>query len=178
MKQKKRFLSFGYKLMISYIVLLIVPVAFVGAFAYNTAVESIRTQTKANIRGTLQQIQDNIRYKVEDTKRLTDSLYYDRTLADSLRRYDDGWYSFETLQSYLIPMLQNTVHSSNRNIALSLYIQNETIPEVYYSYEGMDPLRKEVLPAVSPKADSGQALVQRFSPGAIRGNDAVAPDRR
>ncbi|WP_342438651.1 histidine kinase [Paenibacillus sp. FSL L8-0436] len=142
MKQKKRFLSFGYKLMISYIVLLIVPVAFVGAFAYNTAVESIRTQTKANIRGTLQQIQDNIRYKVEDTKRLTDSLYYDRTLADSLRRYDDGWYSFETLQSYLIPMLQNTVHSSNRNIALSLYIQNETIPEVYYSYEGMDPLRK------------------------------------
>ncbi|WP_438494432.1 sensor histidine kinase [Paenibacillus sp. IHBB 3054] len=142
MKQKKRFLSFGYKLMISYIILLIVPVAFVGAFAYNTAVESIRTQTKANIRGTLQQIQDNIRYKVEDTKRLTDSLYYDRTLADSLRRFDDGWYSFETLQSYLIPMLQNTVHSSNRNIALSLYIQNETIPEVYYSYEGMDPLRK------------------------------------
>ncbi|MEC0368849.1 sensor histidine kinase [Paenibacillus chibensis] len=142
MKRKKRFLSFGYKLMISYIALLIVPVAFVGMFAYNTSVESIRKQTKANIRGTLQQIQDNIHYKVEDIQRLTDLLYYDRTLADSLRRYDDGWYSFETLQSYLMPTLQNTIHATNRNIALSVYIQNDTIPEVYYSYEGTDPLSK------------------------------------
>ncbi|MGN7358195.1 histidine kinase [Paenibacillus sp. SAF-054] len=142
MKRKKQFLSFGYKLMISYIALLIVPVAFVGTFAYNTSVDSIREQTKANIRGTLQQIQDNIHYKVEDIQRLTDLLYYDRTLADSLRRYDDGWYSFETLQSYLMPTLQNTIHATNRNIALSVYIQNDTIPEVYYSYEGMDPLDK------------------------------------
>ncbi|MBE9912506.1 HAMP domain-containing protein [Paenibacillus donghaensis] len=142
MKGKRRYFSFGYKLMISYIVLLIVPVAFVGAFAYNTSVESIHTQTKANIRGTLKQIQDNIHYKVEDIQRLTDLLYYDRTLADSLRRYDDGWYSFDTLQSYLMPTLQNTIHATNRNIALSVYIQNDTIPEVYYSYEGMDPLSK------------------------------------
>ncbi|MWV44076.1 HAMP domain-containing protein [Paenibacillus sp. HJL G12] len=142
MRRKERFLSFGYKLMISYIVLLIVPVVFVGTFAYNTSVDSIRKQTKANIRGTLQQIQDNIHYKVEDIQRLTDLLYYDRTLSDSLRRYDDGWYSFDTLQSYLIPTLQNTIHATNRNIALSVYIQNDTIPEVYYSYEGMDPISK------------------------------------
>lgn len=142
MKREKRYFSFGYKLMISYIFLLVLPVVFVGIFAYNTSVHSITEQTSANIHGTLQQIQDNINYKTEDIMRLTDRLYYDRTLADYLRRYDDGYYSYETTKSYLLPSLQSTIHSTKHNIALSVYIKNDTIPEVFFLYDGMDPLRK------------------------------------
>jgi len=142
MKREKRYFSFGYKLMISYILLLVLPVVFVGLFAYNTSMHSIKQQTRANIQGTLQQIQDNINYKVEDIMRLTDRLYYDRTLADYLRRYDDGYYSYDTTRSYLLPSLQSTIHSTKHNIALSVYIKNDTIPEVFFLNDDMDPLRK------------------------------------
>ncbi|MFD0710567.1 sensor histidine kinase [Paenibacillus sp. GCM10027626] len=136
----KRHFPFGYKLMISYVLLLIVPVALVGSIAYTTFVQSIREQTRANIAGTLQQIQDNITYRIEDTERISGLLYYDRTLADYLRRYEEGWYSYEATTKYLIPKLQNTINATDRNIALAAYVQNNALPEIHYTHNDTDPL--------------------------------------
>jgi len=141
--REKRHFPFGYKLLVSYVFLLIIPVALVGSFAYTTFVQSITEQTRANIAGTLQQIQDNITYQIEDTKRISDMLYYDRTLADYLRRYEEGWYSFETTTRYLIPKLQNTINATDRNIALSTYVQNKGLPEIYFSHKNTNVLRSK-----------------------------------
>ncbi|MFD0674648.1 sensor histidine kinase [Cohnella sp. GCM10027633] len=143
MPKNKKYIPFGYKLMLSYSAIIIVPVLLVGYFANSVFVDSIREQTRSAIQGTLKQVTDNIAYRLEDTKRLSDMLYYDESLADHLRNYEAGWVGYETTTKYLQPKFRTTVEATNRKIWLSIYLHNETLPEIYSDYNGMDPLQSK-----------------------------------
>lgn len=93
MDRKKNYIPFGIKLFASYMLLTIVPLAILGYVANMVLSESVRSQTESSLRGTLRQMEDNIQYKVGDTKRLSDALYYDTTLARSIRHAEAGWVS-------------------------------------------------------------------------------------
>lgn len=142
-EQKKRYLPFGYKLMLSYCILIIIPVLLVGYVANSVFVNSIRQQTRTNIQGTLQQMADNISYKMEDTERLTDMLYYDEALAGHLRHYEEGWVSYSATTNYLLPKFNSTIEATNRSIWMSVFFHNETLPEIYNTYDGNDPLTEK-----------------------------------
>lgn len=128
--------------MLSYCLFLLVPVVIVGALASSTYVSSIREQTSNNLHGTLQQIKDNIVYKLESTERVSDLLYYDLALAKRLKHYESGWVSYEATTQYLMPKFSQTVESTNHGLWLSIYLHNETLPEIYYSHENMNPFSK------------------------------------
>ncbi|MFN0226065.1 sensor histidine kinase [Paenibacillus sp. KR2-11] len=138
--RQSKYLPFGYKLMLSFCVLILIPVMLVGYTANSIFVSSIREQTRENIQGTLQQMKDNIGYKMEDTKRISDLLYFDTTLAAHLRHYQDGWVSYEATTKFLLPKLRSTLETSSGRLWLSVYLHNETLPEVYLNYGGADPL--------------------------------------
>lgn len=95
----KLFLPFGVKLFISYLVLIIVPIFMFGYIANTILVNSYREQMNTNLTGTLKQIRDNIAYKMEDTQRLSDLLYFDESLPLELMRYEEGWVSYQTTKS-------------------------------------------------------------------------------
>ncbi|TCZ72878.1 HAMP domain-containing protein [Paenibacillus albiflavus] len=138
--QTRRSLPFGYKLMLSYCLFLIVPVGIVVVLANYTYVSSIREQTTENIHGTLQQIKDNITYKFESSQRVSDLLYNDRTLAKRLKHYEEGWVSYEATTQYLMPLFSKMVESTNYNIWLSVYMHNNTLPEIYHVHDNSNPL--------------------------------------
>ncbi|MFC4778812.1 sensor histidine kinase [Paenibacillus sp. GCM10023252] len=129
------YLSFGYKLMISYLIFVLIPVSTVGYFAYRTSVESIREQARDNLHGTLLQMRDNITYKSEEMKKISDQLFFDLTLQKMLRTYRAGWTSYETLQSYILPTLHNAVTRDSSRMQMRIYFDEETVPEIY---EGTD----------------------------------------
>lgn len=137
---KRKFLPLGSKLMLSYVCLILVPIILFGYMANRIMIDSLRTQATASIQGTLQQIKDNIVYKLEDTVRLSDLLYYDETLAKSLMHYEEGWVSYEATKDVLVPAFRKTIESTNRKVWLSVYLENETLPEIYYDTSG-DMLR-------------------------------------
>lgn len=139
-QNRQKYLPFGYKLMLSYFVLIIIPVLLIGYSANSIFVNSIREQTRSNIQGTLQQMKDNISYKMEDTSRLSDLLYFDDTLADHLRHYEEGWVSYSATTQYLLPKFHTTIEATNRKMWLSIYLHNDTLPEIYNDYKGTDPL--------------------------------------
>lgn len=139
---ERGYLSFGYKLMLSYAVLIMVPVLLVGSIANSVFTGSLREQTRTNIQGTLAQMADNIEYKLEDVQRLTDMLYYDYALADHLYHYEEGWVTYLATKNYLIPKLQTTVAATDRRIWLSLYLHNPSFHEIYSNYDGGDPLAR------------------------------------
>ncbi|WP_274364260.1 cache domain-containing sensor histidine kinase [Paenibacillus thermotolerans] len=135
------YLPFGYKLMLSYCIFIIIPVLLVGYAANSIFVKSIREQTQSNIQGTLQQMMDNVEYKLDDTTRISNMLYFDSSLAEQLRNYEEGWSSYERTTKYLLPKLYTTIDATNRNLWLSLYLHNETLPEIYNNYTSSDALR-------------------------------------
>lgn len=140
-KYNTKFLPFGWKLLISYLVLIILPVAILGFTANAILVESMLTQTRNNLQGTLSQMRDNVRYKLEDTERIADMLYYDETLALNLMRYEEGWISYETTSTILLPKFRQAVESTNQNLWLSVYLKDDKLPEIYYDSGDIDLLR-------------------------------------
>lgn len=133
-------MPFGYKLIVPYVLCLLVAVLTVGWFAYSHSVSSLREKTRENIQGTLQQIRDNIRYRTDDIERISNMLYYNYSLQSALRRYEQGWYSYETTTKTLMPALENLLNYTARNIELTLYLKNDSLPELYYTDKEQNPL--------------------------------------
>lgn len=133
-------LPFGYKLMLSYCILIMVAVLMVGNVANRVYVESMREQTRSIIQGTLHQMKNNIAFKMEDTKRISDMLYFDEYLARVLRQTKEGWSSYNAMETMLIPKFQTAVETANRRMWLSVYLKNDNFSEVYNIYDNMNPL--------------------------------------
>jgi len=125
--------------MFSYSLCIIIPIIIVAYIANSIYVKSIREQTSINIHGTLQQITDNVTYKLDDAIRITDMLYYDTKFIQSLQIYDDDWDNYDKLVNYLLPKLHDTVKAANSHHLLDIYFHNPTLPEVYYIRSKAEP---------------------------------------
>jgi two-component system sensor histidine kinase YesM len=142
----RRFFQFGYKLMFSYVVFISIPVMIIGYFSYSIFNQSIRDQTRTSIQGTLKQMQGNITYQREEVERVSDLLYRDGTLANHLRSYGPGWEKFFSLTEYSLPKFRTALESTNQSIWMSVYVNNDLLPEIYHNYGVSDPLRRETQP--------------------------------
>ncbi|CAM3477601.1 sensor histidine kinase [Marinicrinis lubricantis] len=137
----RKYLPFGYKLMLSYCLLIIVPVLLVGYASNSIFVDSITKQIRGNFQGILQQMKNNIGYKMDDAVRLSELIYFDETLASHLRHYEEGWVSYEATTKYLLPKFVSTMEATDRNTWLSIYLHNKSLPEIYNEYGDSDPLK-------------------------------------
>ncbi|SDX46344.1 sensor histidine kinase [Paenibacillus sp. CF384] len=133
-------LSFRFKLMVSYIILIMTPVIIIGTFSYHSSVESAKRQSRQNIQGTLLQMKDNVMYRIKDVGRVSDQLYMDQQLQGNLSIEEDAWSSYETLTKHLKPTFQNAIDLSTLHINMQVYIKNRAIPEYYFTAEDEDPL--------------------------------------
>lgn len=139
-RRTKGFLPFGYKLMLSYAAFIILPLLLVAYTANTIFVSSIREQTRSNISGTLQQIRDNITYKLHDSVRLSDMLYFDSTFIYHLRNSGEGWASYEATTKQIVPKMLTALEMPSSKLWLSVYVHNTALPEIYHTYEYQDPM--------------------------------------
>ncbi|WP_334077015.1 sensor histidine kinase [Paenibacillus sanfengchensis] len=135
-----KYIPFGYKLMITYMVFIILPVLAIGYFSNSMYQDSIRNQTRNSIQGTLVQMKDNIEFKMADVERVSSMLYDDYSLIIQLRSFEEGWDSYERTTKIIKPKIAIAVNATGLNIAMYLFLANETLPEVYYgSFERENP---------------------------------------
>jgi len=140
----KKYKKIGYKLKLSYFLFVTIPVLVIGAFAYITFVQSLKEQTRRIITEVLYQMKENIEYKLEDNERISDMIYYDNTLFEFLRNYQYDWDSLDSTITNIIPRLQSTISATKSNIWLSLYVDNEMVPEIYNTISTqVDPLNNK-----------------------------------
>jgi two-component system sensor histidine kinase YesM len=142
-EKKSKYLPFGYKLMLSYSVIILIPVLLAGYVANSIFVNSMQERSQEIHNGTIQQMKDNISYKIDDLTRISNMIYLDTTLSSSLRSYEEGWQSYETTTKYLLPKLKTTLEAANNKIWLSVYLHNDTLPEIYHSYNNSNPLNSQ-----------------------------------
>ncbi|GAB2671629.1 sensor histidine kinase [Paenibacillus thermoaerophilus] len=141
-KQAKetRFVPFGYKLMISYLLFSLLPVIVFGYLANSILIESTREQTRGNVQAALRQMKDNIEYRMNDMVRLSDLVYFDNAIVTRLRQTEEGWHSYESTTQFILPKLDSLLKATSLQIWLSVYFRNETLAEVYNTYGDSDPL--------------------------------------
>jgi two-component system sensor histidine kinase YesM len=138
----RKIFPFGYKLMISYWVFVLIPVIAIGYFSYTSNVDSIIKQTKTNITGTLQQTRDNILYNTQSLVRISDQIFFDEGMQTVLGKHFTDFESYEKTNQFLIPMLYSVLYQTDNRANVRIYLQNETIPEIYFQQSEEDPLRR------------------------------------
>ncbi|BFH62528.1 sensor histidine kinase [Paenibacillus azoreducens] len=135
----KRF-SFGYKLMASYVLLVIVPVISIGYYAYYTSVQYVKEQTIQNVTSTLKQVRDNIEGRMKTVEQVDNQLYLDQSLQQALNKRYEPLESYQTVKEKIIPKLESALNLSSNNVVIELFLHNETLPEIYDTETGEDPL--------------------------------------
>ena len=137
LKKKMKSLTYQNKLIISYILFSFVPVCIIGAFSYVNSYDNMKDRIESDVQGTLIQMQDNILYKQGILQGISDIIYTDQELqqrfstqyaihqrANAVRRIIDRGNLFQAVE---------------KNIRISIYTENRTIPEVYY----LNPLKDD-----------------------------------
>lgn len=132
--------SFGYKLMISYLLLVMIPVVSIGYYAYTTSVQYVKVQTIQNVSGTLKQARDNILEKMKVVERVDKQVYLDQSLQIALNKKVEPWESYLTTSNNVIPKLEASLNLTSNDILLDLFLHNDTLPEIYFVTVGQDPL--------------------------------------
>lgn len=137
----KRYIPFGYKLLVSYMLICLIPIIVIGLVSYFTYVSAAKEQARDNMNDTLRQIGDNVSMKLEDIRRISDLLYNDYTLASDIQNFNMGWESYESTVKYVIPKFQSTISATGQDIKLTVYINNPAFPELYGKSDSkIDPL--------------------------------------
>lgn len=103
-------------------------IGFVSHSMYN---DSLREHTSSNIKGTLLQIRDNIDYKMGEVIRISTQLYSDYDFYRNLRSYEEGWENYDRMSMKVLPKLDVAIQSTGMRIGMSLFLKNESIPEIY-----------------------------------------------
>jgi two-component system sensor histidine kinase YesM len=92
---------------------------------------SLREHINTNIKGTLLQIRDNIDYKMNEVTRISTQLYSDFDFYRNLRSYEEGWENYDRMSKKVLPKLDVAIQSTGMKIGMSLFLKNESIPEIY-----------------------------------------------
>lgn len=135
-----RRLSFKYKLLASYMLLVIVPVIAIGYYAYYTSVQYVKQQTIQNVRSTLIQAQDNIEGRMKTMEQVDNQLYLDQSLQRTLNKKYEPLESYQTVTQKIIPKLESAMNLAPNYVMLNLFLYNTTLPEIYDTETDEDPL--------------------------------------
>lgn len=138
-KKQRQYIPFGYKLMLTYMFFIVIPVIAIGYFSNAMYQESIRKHARTNLQGTLLQIRNNIEYKLEDVERVSSIIYDDYSLVLHLRHFENGWDTYDRTVTTLRPKFQNAMQATRLNMSMFIFLQNQNFNESYYgSFEQED----------------------------------------
>ncbi|MCG7406220.1 sensor histidine kinase [Paenibacillus sp. ACRRX] len=138
--QQLGYLPIGYKLMLTYMLFIIIPVSVIGFVSHSMYEDSIRKHTRTNIQGTLLQIRDNIEYRMQEITRISSLLYGDFDFYQYLRHFEEGWENYDRMFNAIFPKFQAVTESTGMKFWMSVFLKNESIYERYrYTFSNENP---------------------------------------
>ncbi|PRX68674.1 two-component system sensor histidine kinase YesM [Cohnella sp. SGD-V74] len=129
---KSKYVPIRYKLLASYLILVLIPVIVIGAYAYLTSSKEIEQNTRDNLDVAVHQIANNMQFRVDDVSRSAEAVYSDQTLSRYLSGYFLDWERHQITTQYILPRLEAASQLPKSKVRLTVYLNNPTIGEVYY----------------------------------------------
>ncbi|ETT78875.1 histidine kinase [Paenibacillus sp. FSL R7-277] len=141
-RAKSLYIPISYKLLISYLLLVLTPIIAIGSYAYLSSVRSTEQHTRSNLEVAVRQMASNVDFRLKDMVRSTDELYADQTLARYLAGYHSGWERYSIMSQYILPRLKNAANLPDPEVELSVYVSNPDVGEFYYNDSAAEDVRK------------------------------------
>jgi two-component system sensor histidine kinase YesM len=91
----------------------------------------------------IQQLRSNLDFRISDIQRVSDFLFWDARTQKLLNTQQTPLTAWEEYTEYLQPKLESALQLSTHTVHITLYINNETLPEVYTTERLSDLSRKE-----------------------------------
>jgi|GEM_PF-1033807 Putative regulator of cell autolysis len=113
------------KLLISYLIIVIVPIIVITYFLTNKLYYQSFSSTIQNSNASIKQLSDNFLNKLSRYNEIIDSLFGNSILRNYIEHdYDVEYESFSDLENKLIPIFSNL---ESRNTFIKIYSNNQTI---------------------------------------------------
>lgn len=137
------YVPLAYKFMLPYLILVLLTDLTIGIYSYTSTVNNDKNNTKANISRTLDQMNDNITYRIQSLQNILEYNISNDYEIQTMMALNDNEYNLYYLTSNLLfPKLTSSINLSPCNVRLSLYTYNLNLREVYTPVEqGRDPLQ-------------------------------------
>ena len=121
-------LSFTYKLFLVFIVVALVPEAFIQLYSYNTMKNQLTAQAYQNMKLSVSQIANNIDKKMDNYARVSYTFYNDMELKEKLTKKYYTTNDYMEIYNYVNVYISRVTALDNSINSIAVYSTNETIP--------------------------------------------------
>ncbi|GLX66991.1 cache domain-containing sensor histidine kinase [Paenibacillus glycanilyticus] len=136
-------MSFRNKLILAFSSLVLITILAIGNFSYRVSINSLTKQTEENTNLVIQQLRSNLEFRITDIQKVSDFLFWDTRIQKVLNTPQTPLTAWEQYTQYLQPKLESALQLSSHTVHVTLYMNNETLPEVYNTDRHSDKSRKE-----------------------------------
>lgn len=121
---KKRYVPFTYKMMISYLLLVLLTDVLIGYISYTMLTESRTEMAETNIRTGMEQARNNIQYQMDEIQRMSDTLFGSVPFQRALQKRGEPLDIYLTMMDEVIPQIVSPLQLFGNNIRFMLYTPN------------------------------------------------------
>ncbi|GLX65831.1 sensor histidine kinase [Paenibacillus glycanilyticus] len=129
-KRMRTFMPFTYKMMISYLLLVLVTDVVIGYFSYTMLVKSRTEMAETNIKTAMEQTENNLSYQLDEIQRMSDTLFGSLSFQRALQKKGDPFQTYLTMLDEIVPQIQAPLHLYGNHIRLLVYTTNGYLNEV------------------------------------------------
>ncbi|MDO3409288.1 sensor histidine kinase [Saccharibacillus sp. CPCC 101409] len=129
-RSARRYMPFTYKTMIPYLLLVLLTDAVIGSISYSMLTDSRTEMAETSIRTSMKQASANIRYKMDEIQRMSDTLFGSVPFQRALQEDGDPLDVYLTMTDEIIPALKAPLQLFGNDIRLMLYTPNPDLNAV------------------------------------------------
>ncbi len=124
---KKKIIPYTYRMMISYLLLVLVTDVAIGYFSFIVLTESRTEIAESNIRTVMTQTSGNLKYQLDEIQRISDTLFSSAAFQRALQKKGDPYEMYLTMLDHIVPQMKAPLQLFGNPIRIILYANNSDL---------------------------------------------------
>lgn len=126
----KTYIPFTYKLMAMYLLLVLLTDVSIGYISYTMLIDSRTEMAETNIRTAMEQTRNNIKYKMDEIQRMSDTLFGSLSFQSALQKKGEPLEIYHTMKDEIVPQIMAPLELFGDHIRLFVYNTNPDLNDV------------------------------------------------
>lgn len=127
MTQKRKIIPYTYKMMFTYLLLVLITDAVIGYFSFRMLTDSRTEIAETNIRTMMAQTSNNLKYQLDEIQRISDTLFGSVPFQRALQKQGEPHEIYLTMIDDIIPQMQAPLQLFGNPIRIVLYTNNNNL---------------------------------------------------
>ncbi|CAM3635859.1 sensor histidine kinase [Cohnella lubricantis] len=121
---QRTYIPYTYKMMISYLILVLVTDIVIGYISYTMLIRSRTEIAETNIRTGIEQTRDNLKYQLDEIQRISDTLFGNVPFQRALEKRGDPFEIYLTMIDDIVPQMRAPLQLFGNPLRIILYTSN------------------------------------------------------